>query len=294
MRSFNVWRNLRCDGRAMIGLAFLIAETLAVLLLPVFLGLEPNITDRAAGFWAAPGPAHWLGTDDVGRDVFARLLYGGRASLLVGFSSAALSVALGVPLGLLAGYRRGKWEFWIMRLADVLQSFPSIILILCLVTLVGPSVLNIILVIGVLGWPVIGRMVYGNTLSIREKEYIIAVQALGANTGTILRKNVLPNVVAPVWAAIAQRVGRAILSESSLSFLGVGIRTPEASWGNLIQHAANLTVFTSRPWVWLPPGLLIVFTVLALQMVGDGLRDALDPKGSQYRYRGSKPWKSTA
>ncbi|NCB63399.1 MAG: ABC transporter permease [Clostridia bacterium] len=278
MRSCDVWSSLRRDRRAMAGLIFLVAETLAVLLLPVLLGLEANITDRAAGFWAAPGPAHWLGTDDVGRDVFARLLYGGRVSLLVGFASAALSVALGVPLGLVAGYRRGKWEFWIMRLADVLQSFPSIILILCLVTLVGPSVLNIVLVIGVLGWPVIGRLVYGNTLSIREKEYIIAVRALGASTGTILRKNVLPNAVAPVWAAIAQRVGRAILSESSLSFLGVGIRTPEASWGNLIQHATNLTVFTSRPWIWLPPGILIVLTVLALQMVGDRLRDALDPK----------------
>lgn len=278
MKSCEIWRSLKKDRRAMLGLGFLAFELLAVLLLPLLMGLEPNVTDRASGFWAGPSMAHWLGTDDVGRDVFARLLHGGRVSLLVGFASAGLSVALGVPLGLLAGYRRGKWEFWIMRLADVLQSFPSIVLILCLVTVLGPSVLHIILVIGVLGWPVIGRMVYGNTISVREKEYILAVRALGASTATILRRNVLPNAIAPVWAAIAQRVGRAILSESSLSFLGVGIRTPQASWGNLIQHATNLAVFTSRPWVWLPPGLLIVLTVLATQMVGDGLRDVLDPK----------------
>ena len=258
------WARLREDRRAMAGLGLLAAELLLVLLLPPLLGLEPNVTDRAAGFWAAPSGAHWLGTDEVGR-----------VSLLVGFASAALSLLIGVPLGLLAGYRRGKWEFWIMRCADVFQSFPSIVLILCLVTLVGPSVVNIILVIGRVS---IARLVYGNTLSIREKEYILAVRALGAPTRTILRRNVLPNAVAPVWAALAQRVGRAILSESSLSFLGVGIRTPQASWGNLIQYATGLATFTGRPWVWIPPGVCIVLTVLALQWVGDGLRDALDPR----------------
>ena len=262
----------------MAGLGLLAAELLLVLLLPPLLGLEPNVTDRAAGFWAAPSGAHWLGTDEVGRDGLARLICGGRVSLLVGFASAALSLLIGVPLGLLAGYRRGKWEFWIMRCADVFQSFPSIVLILCLVTLVGPSVVNIILVIGLMGWVSIARLVYGNTLSIREKEYILAVRALGAPTRTILRRNVLPNAVAPVWAALAQRVGRAILSESSLSFLGVGIRTPQASWGNLIQYATGLATFTGRPWVWIPPGVCIVLTVLALQWVADGLRDALDPR----------------
>mgnify|MGYP002568220001 CR=1 FL=1 len=261
------WARLREDRRAMAGLGLLAAELLLVLLLPPLLGLEPNVTDRAAGFWAAPSGAHWLGTDEVGR-----------VSLLVGFASAALSLLIGVPLGLLAGYRRGKWEFWIMRCADVFQSFPTLVLVLCLVALTGASVGNLILVIGLLGWPPIARLVYGNTLSIREKEYILAVRALGAPTRTILRRNVLPNAVAPVWAALAQRVGRAILSESSLSFLGVGIRTPQASWGNLIQYATGLATFTGRPWVWIPPGVCIVLTVLALQWVGDGLRDALDPR----------------
>lgn len=273
-----VWRRLRSDRRAVVCMAILALEILGVLLLPPLLGLEPDVTDRVAGFWAAPSAEHWLGTDDVGRDVLARLICGGRISLLVGFASAAINLAVGVPLGLLAGYRRGAWEFWIMRLADAFQSFPSIVLILCLVTLVGASVLNLVLVIGLLGWPGIARLVYGNVLSVREKEYILAVRALGARTGTILTRNVLPNVVAPVWAALGQRVGRAILSESSLSFLGVGIRAPQASWGNLMQSATSLAVLTGRPWVWLPPGILIILTVVCLQVLGNALRDAMDPR----------------
>ena len=275
-----VWRRLRSDRRAVLCMTVLALEILCVLLLPPLLGLEPNVTDRAAGFWAVPSAEHWLGTDGVGRDVFSRLICGGRVSLLVGFATAAINLAIGVPLGLLAGYRRGKWEFWIMRLADVFQSFPSIVLILCLVTLVGASVLNLVLVMGLLGWPGIARLVYGNVLSVREKEYILAVRALGARTGTILTRNVLPNVVAPVWAALGQRVGRAILSESSLSFLGVGIRPPQASWGNLLQSASSLAVLTGRPWVWLPPGLLIVLTVVCLQILGNAVRDAMDPRSA--------------
>ena len=273
-----VLSRLRRDRRAMACLGVLALEVLAVLLLPPLLGLEPTLTDRAAGFWAPPSPEHWLGTDDVGRDLFARLICGGRVSLLVGFAAAALSVGAGVPLGLAAGYHRGAWEFWIMRCADVFQSFPTLVLVLCLVALTGASVGNLILVIGLLGWPSIARLVYGNTLAVREKEYILAVRALGGGPWTILTRNVLPNAVAPVWAALAQRVGRAILSESSLSFLGAGIRPPRASWGNLMQYASSLTVLTARPWVWLPPGLLIVLTVVCLQVVGDGLRDALDPR----------------
>ena len=273
-----VFARFRRDRRAMLGLYILLAELLLVLLLPPLMGLEPNVTDRAAGFWAAPSARHWLGTDDVGRDLFARLICGGRISMLVGFVAAAISVAVGVPLGLIAGYRRGAWEFCIMRCADVFQSFPSIVLVLCMVAVVGASVWNIILVIGLLGWTSVARLVYGKTLSVREKEYIQAVRALGGSTATVLRRNVLPNVVSPVWAALSQRVGRAILSESSLSFLGVGIRTPQASWGNMIRYATNPAVFAGKPWVWLPPGLCIVATVIALQFVGDGLRDALDPK----------------
>ncbi|WP_297241493.1 ABC transporter permease [uncultured Flavonifractor sp.] len=272
------WARFCQNRRAVVCLFLLCLELLLVFLLPPLMGLEPNVSDLEAGFWAPPSPDHWLGTDDVGRDLLARLLCGGQVSLLIGLSAAAISAALGVPLGLLAGYRRGAWEFWLMRLADIVQSFPSIILVLCLVALVGPSALNIVLVLGLLGWTGIARLVYGNTLTVRDQEYVVAARALGASRGFLLRRNVLPNVVAPVWCSIPLRAGRAILSESSLSFLGVGIRTPQASWGSLIQAAADLTVLTSRPWAWVPPSLCIIFTVLCLAVIGDGLRDALDPR----------------
>ena len=262
----------------MLCLAVLAAELLAVLLLPPLLGLDPYASDQAAGYWAPPSAAHPLGTDDVGRDLLARLLVGGRVSLGVGLASAALSALVGVPLGLLAGYRRGAWEFWLMRLADVFQSFPSIVLVLCLVNLTGPSAVNLVLVLGLLGWTGIARLVYGNTLSVREKEYVLAARALGAGTGLLLRRNVLPNVISPVWCALPLRAGRAILSESSLSFLGVGIRTPQASWGSLLRYAASLPVLAGRPWVWLPPAACMILTVLCLQGLGDSLGDALDPR----------------
>ena len=277
-RSYAVWRAFWSDRRAAVAAVFLLVEIALVLFLPLFLGQDPNLTDRSAGFWAAPSAQHWLGTDDVGRDLFARLLYGGRTSLLVGFASAALGVVLGVPLGLLAGYKGGAWEYWIMRACDTFQSFPSIILVLAMVSLLGPSVWNIIWVIGGLGWASVARLVYSGTLSTKQTGYVEASRALGATDRAILFRTLLPNVIAPVWAALPLKVVRAILSESSLSFLGVGLRTPQASWGNLTQNAMELVTLTTRPWAWIPPGLCIVLTVLCLQFVGDGLRDAMDPR----------------
>ncbi len=276
-----VLRRFLEDKKAAISLGFLIVEILLLLILPLLVGQDPNLTDKTAGFWAPPSDAHLLGTDDVGRDILARLLYGGQISLLVGYLSAVLGILLGVPLGLLAGYKGGKWEYWIMRACDTFQAFPSMILVLCLVSLLGPSVWNIILVQGVLGWSSVARLVYGSTLSVKEKEYVEASRALGATDRAILFRTILPNVIAPVWAAFPMKVGRAILSESSLSFLGVGLRTPQASWGNLMQNALELITLTTRPWAWIPPGLCIVVTVLALLLVGEGLRKALNPRGSR-------------
>ncbi len=279
-RTSPVLQRFLADKLATACLIFLGVEILLLLVLPLLLGQDPNVTDKAAGFWAVPSSAHLLGTDDVGRDILARLLYGGQISLLVGYLSAILGTLLGVPLGLLAGYKGGKWEYWIMRACDTFQSFPSLILVLCLVSLLGPSVWNIILVQGVLGWSSVARLVYGSTLSVKKKEYVEASRALGATDKAILFRTILPNVIAPVWAAFPMKVGRAILSESSLSFLGVGLRTPQASWGNLMQNALELITLTTRPWAWIPPGLCIVVTVLALLLVGEGLRKALNPRGN--------------
>ena len=279
-RTSPVVQRFLADKLATACLVFLGVEIILLLILPLILGQDPNLTDKTAGFWAVPSSAHLLGTDDVGRDILARLLYGGQISLLVGYLSAILGTLLGVPLGLLAGYKGGKWEYWIMRACDTFQSFPSLILVLCLVSLLGPSVWNIILVQGVLGWSSVARLVYGSTLSVKKKEYVEASRALGATDKAILFRTILPNVIAPVWAAFPMKVGRAILSESSLSFLGVGLRTPQASWGNLMQNALELITLTTRPWAWIPPGLCIVVTVLALLLVGEGLRKALNPRGN--------------
>ena len=266
------------NKKAMLGLAIVTILVLAVVFIPLFADLDPYTTDRAAGFNKPPSDAHILGTDDVGRDLLARLLYGGRISLFVGITSTIISVLIGIPLGLIAGYFRGTAESIIMRTADAFMSFPSMVLILVLVAVFGPSILTVTVVIGVLGWTAIAKLIYGNVLSIREREYIQAARAVGVSTKKILFSEVLPNAIPPVWANISFRVAGAILTESSLSFLGMGVQTPQASWGNIIFAAQNLLVLTARPWVWLPPGICIILVVIGFNFIGEGVRDALDPK----------------
>ncbi len=266
------------NKRAMTGLAVVALLTLSVLLLPLVLDLAPYTTDREAGFNQPPSAAHIFGTDDVGRDLFARVLYGGRTSLFVGITATIISVLIGIPLGLIAGYFRGIAESIIMRTADASMSFPSMVLILVLVAVFGPSILTVTVVIGVLGWTSIAKLIYGNVLSIREREYIEAARAVGQRTGPILFSEVLPNAIPPVWANLSFRVAGAVLTESSLSFLGMGVQTPQASWGNIIFAAQNLLVLTARPWVWLPPGICIILVVIGFNFIGEGVRDALDPK----------------
>ena len=266
------------NRKAVLGLIIVCFLVLAVILIPIFMKLDPYTTDRAVGFNKAPCPSHLLGTDDVGRDLFARLLYGGRISLFVGIMSTIISVLIGIPLGLIAGYFRGIAETVIMRVADAFMSFPTMVLILVLVAVFGPSILTVTVVIGVVGWTAIAKLIYGNVLSIREREYIQATKAIGMSTPKILLSEVLPNAIPPVWANISFRVAGAILTESSLSFLGMGVQTPQASWGNIIFAAQNLLVLTARPWVWFPPGICIILVVVGFNFIGEGVRDALDPK----------------
>lgn len=266
------------NRKAVLGLIIVCFLVLAVILIPIFMKLDPYTTDRAVGFNKAPCSGHPLGTDDVGRDLFARLLYGGRISLFVGIMSTIISVLIGIPLGLIAGYFRGIAETVIMRVADAFMSFPTMVLILVLVAVFGPSILTVTVVIGVLGWTAIAKLIYGNVLSIREREYIQATKAIGMSTPKILLSEVLPNAIPPVWANISFRVAGAILTESSLSFLGMGVQTPQASRGNIIFAAQNLLVLTARPWVWFPPGICIILVVVGFNFIGEGVRDALDPK----------------
>ena len=263
---------------AIISLFVLVLEVLLVIFLPIILNLDPYTTDYNTYFGSAPSALHWLGTDDVGRDSFARFLFGGRVSLQVGIVSAIISLVVGVPLGLIAGYYRGIIETVIMRLADIFMSFPSMVLILVLVSVLGPSVATVTVVIGILGWPRFARTIYGNVLSARESEYVEAARAIGTKDGAIMTKYILPNTFAPVLIAFTFRAAQAIITEAALSFLGMGVQAPQASWGNILYEAQSISVLATRPWLWMPPGIALLITILCINFLGDGIRDALDTK----------------
>lgn len=274
---YEVLDKLKEHKMAMVGLFVIAVEIILVVFLPYILHLDPYTSDYAA-FSAAPGGAHILGTDAIGRDVFARLLYGGRTSLFVGLTSTIISCLIGVPLGLIAGYYRGPLEVGIMRVADVFMSFPSIILILVLVAVIGPSIVSVTFVIGILGWTQFARLIYANVLSVSEKEYVESARAIGTSDFKIITKYIMPNSFAPILIAITFQMASAILMESSLSFLGMGVQPPGASWGNMLYDAQSITVLSKRLWIWMPPGIALLITVLSINFLGDGIRDALDPK----------------
>lgn len=266
-----------CKQRlAMAGLIVLILEVLAVIFLPIIFHMDGTTITAAVN--QAPSAEHILGTDALGRDMLARILYGGRVSLLVGLSAVVISVIIGVPLGILAGYYRGAVEMVIMRLADVFMSLPTMILVLVLVVIFDPSILVIILVIGVVGWTSVAKLVYGSTLSVRNKEYIESAKAIGTKDIVIFFREILPNVMTPIWMTLSFRVSSAILTESSLSFLGSGVQPPDASWGNIINAAQSYVVLTTRPWQWIPAGVCLFITIVAINLIGEGIRDVMDPK----------------
>ena len=273
----DVLRRFQAHKLARLGVAIILAEVLLVIILPMVMKLDPYSSDILA-FNSAPGPGHLLGTDDTGRDIFARLIYGGRVSLQVGLLSAIVCLIIGVPLGLLAGYYKGICETIIMRAADIFMSFPSMILILVLVALIGPSVWTVTFVIGVLGWTDFAKLIYGNVLSVREKEYVESAKAVGTKDLPILIKYVIPNAFAPILINFTFRTAQAIIQESALSFLGMGVQPPEASWGNILYAAQSITTLSTRPWLWIPPGILLVLTVSSINFIGDGIRDALDAR----------------
>jgi peptide/nickel transport system permease protein len=196
----------------------------------------------------------------------------------VGVGAVAISLVIGTILGLLSGYYGGKIDMVIMRLTDVFMSFPHLMLILVVVSVVGPSLTNVILVMGLLFWTGVARLVRGSVLQVKQLDYVKASIVLGLSTPRILFQHILPNVIAPILVNGTFGIAAAIIIEASLSFLGLGVQPPTASWGNMLTDAQSLTVLSSQPWVWVPPGLLIMVTVLAVNFIGDGLRDALDPK----------------
>ncbi|MEE0960864.1 MAG: ABC transporter permease, partial [Lachnospiraceae bacterium] len=242
-RKTEFFKKFRKHKLANVGLIIIIIEILMVTFLPIILGLDPYSID-STGFNQAPCAKHILGTDDIGRDLFARVLYGGRVSLIVGICSTIISIIIGLPLGILAGYYRGIIENIVMRLADIFMSIPAMVLILVIVAVFEPSIITIIVVIGITGWTGVAKLIYGNVLSVRNKEYVEAARAIGTKDREIIMRYVLPNSIAPLWMSVAFRISQAIMTESGLSFLGAGIQSPQASWGNIIYAAQNLVVLT--------------------------------------------------
>jgi peptide/nickel transport system permease protein len=266
---------------ALFGLAVVVIVLLAATFAPLvspFDPLEQDINQRLKepGWRNPAGQAHPLGTDHLGRDILARVIFGSRIALVVGLSAVLISGVLGMMIGLVAGYFGGKVDDFFMRLADVQLAFPFILLAIAVIGVLGPSLRNIIIVIGVSSWVVYARVVRGEVLSIREREFVQAAIALGSRDGRVLLRHVLPNAFTP-WLVVATLdMARVIVIESALSFLGLGVQPPTPTWGGML---ADGRVYLSTAW-WLAtfPGLAILVTVLGINLLGDGLRDTLDPR----------------
>ena len=216
--------------------------------------------------------------DGTGRDIFARLLHGGWISLSVGIVAVSISASIGVLIGCVAGYFGGRVDLFLMSLVDMVLTFPRLVIIIAFVAVVGPSVFNTMLVIGLLSWPSIARLARGEILSLRNQEFVVAARALGTPNRVIIIEHVLPNIMGPIIVAITLDIATVILLEASLSFLGLGAQPPTPSWGNMLRDARTLSILENMPWLWIPPGAAIALAVLSINAVGDGLRDALDPR----------------
>jgi peptide/nickel transport system permease protein len=262
---------------AMSGLIVFLIITLMAIFAPLVTQYDPNHIDLLARN-QGPSTEHWFGTDRTGRDVYARTVYAGRVSILVGVLAVAISVAIALALGSLAGFFGGKVDMIIMRFTDVIMTFPPVVIFVTVAALAGPGVRNTILVIGLLNWPIPCRLVRAKILSVREMEFVTSARSIGAPTRRIIGLHAMPNVVDVIIVYSTLGIATAILLEAGLSFLGLGVQQPTSSWGNMLNVARNISVLESAPWLWIPPGIAIVLTVLAVNLIGDGLRDALDPR----------------
>jgi ABC-type dipeptide/oligopeptide/nickel transport system permease subunit len=272
-----VSRALRRDPRAWFGVAVVVLIVLLAVLAPLVSHGDPLAIDLVNQL-QGPSRQHWLGTDIQGRDVWARLVYGSRISLTAGIVSQVIALALGLTLGLSAGYKGGWVDEVVMRLADVTLAFPTLLLLIAMAAALQPSLFIVFLTIGVVGWAGMARLVRGQVLVVRQLEYVHASKALGARDTRIVLQHVLPNVVAPILIAATLGVAAAIMAEASLSFLGLGVQPPTPSWGAMIADGRDLNQLRHAPWTSVSPGVAIGAAVLGFNLLGDALRDALDPR----------------
>ena len=270
------WRKFKKQPVAMGALAFVALLVLVALLAPWLVPYDPENFFDYDRLNQGPSWQHWLGVDPLGRDIFSRIVAGARISLATGFFSVALGGLVGTSLGLLAGYYEGWWDRIVMRISDVLFAFPGILLALGVVAILGSSMTNVIVAVAVFSVPAFARLVRGNTLVLKHMTYIESARSIGASDWTIIVRHILPGTISPIVVYFTMRVGTSIITAASLSFLGMGAQPPTPEWGAMLNEARADMV--NAPHVALFPSLAIFLTVLAFNLLGDGLRDALDPK----------------
>ncbi|HSP46528.1 MAG TPA: oligopeptide ABC transporter permease [Clostridiaceae bacterium] len=275
-----VGRRIARNKLAIMGIIVIVILSLSAVFAPWLTAFDRDTTNLLITN-LAPNGEHLLGTDNLGRDILTRLLYGGRISLTVGLVSTLLRTLIGVILGGIAGYYGGFIDGLIMRIADVFSCLPFLPIAITFVALLGPSIYNVMLVLAILGWPGIARLVRAEILSLREREFMEAATALGLSDYKKIMSHLIPNTTASIIVSSTIGIAGAILTESALSFLGLGVAPPVPSWGNMLTDAQSQYVLKNRWWQWIPPGLTIFVAVMSFNLLGDGLRDALDPRLKQ-------------
>jgi len=273
MRDF--WKALSRNRLALVGGVIVLFLAALAILTPALAPWDPNRPDVKKSL-APPSRTHLLGTDQLGRDVFSRMLYGSRVSLAVGFVSVGIAAAIGIVLGSLAGYNGGMVDGFVMRLVDLMLVFPRFFLLLAVLAFLTPSIWTIMAVIGLTGWMGVTRLVRAEFLSLKEREFVVWSQNVGATGFRVIWRHILPNALAPVLVAMTLGIPAAILTESGLSFLGIGVPPPHATWGNILNEGKE--TIEIGWWLSVYPGLAILVTVLSYNLLGEGIRDALDPR----------------
>lgn len=274
---YRFWRRLWRHKLGMLGLTMILLLLFVALFAPVLAGIDPAKTDLKLRN-QPPSAEHLLGTDAIGRDGWARLVYGARISLSVGLVAVGIYTSIALVLGSIAGYMGGMVDNVIMRITDIIMCFPTFLLIITVASVLPPNIFNIMVIIGIFGWPGMTRLVRGQFLTLRRRDFVIAAVALGVPTRRIIFRHILPNVIGPVVVAATLGLAGAIMTESSLSFLGLGVQQPTPSWGQTLTTAMQLPILENLPWRWLPSALAIAFAVLSVNFFGDALRDAFDPR----------------
>jgi peptide/nickel transport system permease protein len=271
----NFWRHFKKNRLGVGGLVIIVIVFLIAISAPFLSPYDPGKTDVSLKL-KSPSFQHYLGTDQLGRDVFSRMLYGSQISLSVGFVAVGISILIGILVGAMAGYKGGWVDSLLMRFVDIMLSFPSFFLILTVVAILRPNIYNVMIVIGITSWEGTARFVRAEFLSLRERDYVQAARALGVKDRRIIFRHILPNALAPVFVTASLGVASAILIEAGLSFLGFGVQPPAPSWGNILTEGR--TYIFDAWWLTVFPGLAILITVLSFNLFGEGLRDALDPR----------------